>query len=53
MFDRYRGGGGGGGGADNSITQMAVMDVSILIPIMKEEKELWMSVTFLYSRMRT
>ena len=29
MFDRYRGGGGGGGGADNSITQMAVMDVSV------------------------
>ena len=47
MFSRYRGG-GGGGGADNSITQMAVMDVSILIPIMKEQKEL----TFLYSRMR-
>ena len=47
MFTRYRGG-GGGGGADNSITQMAVMDVSILIPIMKEEEEL----TFLYSRMR-
>ena len=45
MFSRYRGG-GGGGGADNSITQMAVMDVSILI--MKEEKEL----TSLYSRMR-
>ena len=48
MFSRYRGG-GGGGGADNSITQMAVMDVSILIPIMKEEEE---ELTFLYSRMR-
>ena len=35
MFDRYRGG-GGGGGADNSITQMAVMDVSILIAILME-----------------
>ena len=28
--------GGGGGGADNSITQMAVMDVSILIAILME-----------------
>ena len=50
MFDRYRGG-GGGGGADNSITQMAVMDVSILIAILMEE--LGMSLTSLDSRMRT
>ena len=46
MFDRYRGG-GGGGGADNSITQMAVMDVSILNLLMMEEEEVGMLVTSL------
>ena len=45
MFDRYRG--GGGGGADNSITQMAVMDVSILVLLLGVEQELeWKKVNF-------